>query len=330
MLRILIVGTGSIGERHLRCFGATGRVEAGICEVNESLRRKIAAQYDVAESFDSLGSALEAQWDAAVVATPAPLHVPMATQLARAGVHLLIEKPLSTALDGIDELAGGVQAGKLTAAVAYVCRAHPALAAMKQAIDSGRFGAPLELTAVGGQSFPFYRPAYRQTYYADRTTGGGAIQDALTHVFNAGEWLIGPITRLAADAAHQHLEGVRVEDVVHAICRHGSVPGNYCLNQFQAPDEITITVVCEGGTARFEVHRCRWRWMAEPGGDWHDEALGPMERDDLFIRQAGAFLDAMEGRAPPLCTLDEGLATLKVNLAALASADGGGGMREIG
>jgi predicted dehydrogenase len=91
-----------------------------------------------------------------------------------------------------------------------------------------------------------------------------------------------------------------------------------------------ITVVCEGGTARFELKECRWRWMTQTDGPWQEETFGPMERDDWFIRQEQAFLDALEGKAPVLCTLEEGLHTLKVNLAALASADEGGGMRVVG
>ena len=46
---------------------------------------------------------------------------------------------------------------------------------------------------------------------------------------------------------------------------------------------------------------------------------GPVERDTLFTRQAGSFLDAIEGRGAPLCSLAEGIQTLRVNLAALAS-----------
>ena len=72
---------------------------------------------------------------------------------------------------------------------------------------------------------PTYRPAYREIYYKDRTTGGGAIQDALTHVLNASEWLVGPIRRIAVDAAHQVLEGTTVEDTVHVMARHGGVLG---------------------------------------------------------------------------------------------------------
>ena len=97
--------------------------------------------------------------------------------------------------------------------------------------------------------------------------------------------------------------------------------GNYSINMYQAPTEVTITVVCERGTLRFELHENRWRWMTDPGNDWHNEAMPAMERDDWFIRQENAFLDTLEGKAKPLCTIEEAYQTLKVQLAAIVSAD---------
>ena len=319
--RLLIIGVGSIGLRHLRCFQATGRVRASICEPNEALRLRVAGEQQVERHYADLDAALADRHDAAIIAAPAHLHVPLALRLAQAGVHLLIEKPLSTTLDGIDTLRQALADRHLVAAVAYVYRAHPVLRAMREAIAAGRFGRPVQVIAVGGQHFPTYRPAYREIYYRDRATGGGAIQDALTHVFNAVEWLVGPIDRLAADAAHQVLEGVAVEDTVSVLTRHGPVLGCYSINQHQAPNEMTITVVCERGTARFENHRNRWRWMIHPDEPWHDEPQEPLPRDALFIAQANAFLNTLDGRAAPLCSLDEGIQTLRVNLAALASLD---------
>jgi predicted dehydrogenase len=324
--RVLVIGVGSIGERHLRCFQQTGRCELLFVEINDALRQTIAERYGV-RGFSTLDEALSQRPDAAVVCTPAHLHVTMATKVAETGIHLLIEKPLSTSLDGIDRLRETIERQAIACSVAYVYRAHPVLAVMREAIHSGRFGRPLELVAVSGQHFPTYRPAYREIYYKDRATGGGAIQDALTHVINAGEWLVGPVTRLVADAAHQRLEGVSVEDTVHLVARHGGVLASYSLNQHQAFNENTITVVCEQGTVRFEGHECRWRWLTTPGEAWHDEPLEPLEpleRDSLFVAQASHFLDAVEGKRPVACSLDEGLQTLRVNLAALASAEGGG------
>lgn len=319
--RVLVVGVGSIGERHVRCFLKTGRAAVSICEVNAALREAIGSRNEIVGSFANLDAALDESHDAAVVAVPADQHVRVARQLASAGIDLLIEKPLSTSIDGIDELARQIEQQDRVAAVGYVYRAHPALAAMRQAIVSGTFGKALQLVAVAGQHFPTYRPAYRDTYYRDRGTGGGAIQDALTHVINVGEWILGPINRLVADAEHQRLEGVAVEDVVHVLARHGPVLASYSLNQFQAPNELSITIVCERGAARFELHRQRWRWMLEPDTPWLGDPSIPIERDTLFINQANAFLDSIERRAVPLCSLEEGAQTLRVNLAALKSVD---------
>jgi predicted dehydrogenase len=195
---------------------------------------------------------------------------------------------------------------------------------MREAIASGRFGRPLALIAVAGQHFPLYRPAYAQTYYTKHETGGGAVQDAMTHLINAGEWLLGPVRRVVADVAHQALAGTNVEDTAHVLVRHDDVPASYALNQHQAPNETTIVVVCERGTTRFELHANRWRSMTRPGGEWVDHAAATTpERDALFVRQAGRFLDAIDGVAPPACSLDEGISTLRANLAILESACGG-------
>ncbi len=99
----------------------------------------------------------------------------------------------------------------------------------------------------------------------------------------------------------------------------GGVLGSYSLNQHQAPNEVTLTVICEQGTVRWESHAHRWRWMLRPDEAWHDEPHEPLPRDAAFVTQASRFLDAVEGVTKPLCTLDEGVQTLRVNLAALAS-----------
>jgi predicted dehydrogenase len=245
----------------------------------------------------------------------------MAVEAARRGIHLLIEKPLSTTLDGVEALRDEVTKENIVAAVAYVYRAHPALSAMRDVICSGRFGEIVEIVATAGQNFPFYRPAYRDTYYKNRATGGGAVQDALTHIINAVEWIVGPITELVADAAHQVLEGVDVEDTVHVIARHKTVLSSFSLNQHQAPNEGSLTFIGKTGTARFEIHNNRWRWQTDPADVWHDESAQKLERDTLFTLQAESFLAAIEGAREPLCSLDDGLQTLRVNLNILKSIE---------
>jgi predicted dehydrogenase len=321
LCRVLVVGVGSIGERHVRCFLKTGRASVSICEVNPKLRDEVGRRYEIERVFADVDVALSQSHDAVIIAVPADMHIPMARKAVEADYDVLIEKPLSVCIEGVNDLLQAATQRRRVVAVGYVYRAHPSLSAMRQAIFNGTFGMPVQLVAVAGQSFPTYRPTYRASYYANRATGGGAIQDALTHILNAGEWLVGPIDRLVADADHKLIDGVSVEDVAHILARQGDVLASYALNQFQSPNEVTITVVCERGTARFEYHKHRWRRMAQPDAPWQDEPATGIERDTLFVGQANAFLDAVARRGVPLCDLKDGVQTLHVNLAAIKSVE---------
>lgn len=318
-----MVGAGSIGERHLRCFLATGRSEVAVVEIRPELRDQMHQRY-AAIALETVEAGLAWRPTAAVIATPAPSHVELARTFLEQEAHVLIEKPLALSMQGVPELEELARATRCRCGVAYVYRSHGALAAMRDFVNSGELGNAMQVVVVAGQHFPFYRPAYRETYYANRATGGGAIQDALTHLVNAVEWLVGPTDKLVADAAHRVLEGVEVEDTVGVLARNGRTLVSYALNQHQAPNELTITVACERGTAQCDYHANRWRSLTTPGGSWTERQAEPLERDQLFIRQANQFLDAVEGRGELPCPLADGVTTLRTNLAILRSVDEGG------
>ena len=320
MHSILIIGCGSIGERHLRCFQQTGRAVVSVCDANAQLLNEVSQRYGV-HFFSNLAAALAAQtFDALVICTPAHTHLAIAREGAAHGAALLIEKPLSVTLEGIAETQQAIARSGHFTAVAYVYHCFPWIVAARDFLHSGELGKPLHVSVVAGQHFPTFRPAYRDIYYAHHETGGGAIQDALTHIVNAMEWLIGPMTRVYCDAAHQQLEGVTVEDTVNVTARHGSVLASYAMTQFQAANEAIFEIHCEHGSLKIESHAQRWGSMKLGETAWTWRTAAGLERDDLFIAQANAFLDGMEGFPNPLCTFDEALQTLRFNRAALESA----------
>ena len=317
--RILVIGCGSIGERHLRCFLQTGRAQVVACETNAALLEKITQQYQVT-GFPDVTAALKAErFDGVVVCTPANTHISIALQGLRQGAALLIEKPLSTGLEQVEELRQEIGRRKQFVAVAYVHHFQPGLKAVREALQKGSLGRPLQVASIVGQHFPTFRPAYRQLYYARHETGGGAIQDMMTHLVNAVEWLVGPSTRVYCEAAHQALEGVTVEDTVCASARNGDVLVNYTVNQFQAPNEATFLVHCERGSFKVELHKQRWGIWSHGAAGWEYHPAPVRERDDLFVTQANAFLDGMAGCQTDLSTVEEAAQTLKFNLAALES-----------
>ena len=247
----------------------------------------------------------------------------MALKLLSHGLHLLIEKPLALDTSLVPEVEGAIAKAGRYVGVAYVYHLMPWVAAARAFLQTGALGRILQASVVCGQHFPTFRPAYRDIYYARREHGGGAIQDALTHVANAMEWMIGPCSRLFADAAHQALEGVTVEDTVNVNARHGDLLVSYSLNQFQAPNETTFQIHGERGSVKIEGHLLRWGHLMAGETEWTWHQTPPMERDQMFIAQANAFLDGMEGKPTPLASFAEAVQTLKFNQAALQSADTG-------
>lgn len=317
---LLVIGCGSIGERHLRCFQQTGRCEVSVCDANAKLLGEVSQRYNV-PAHASLKAALATQaFEAMVICTPAHTHLVIAREGAAHGAALLIEKPLSVTLDGLEETRSAIAKSGRFAAVAYVYHCLPWIAAAREFLQQGSFGASLHASIVSGQHFPTFRPAYREIYYTRHETGGGAIQDALTHQVNAMEWLIGPVTRVFCDASHQSLAGVTVEDTVNVTARHGGVLASYAMTQFQAANETIMQIHCEHGSIKIESHAQRWGSMKLGAKDWTWHVTPPLERDDIFIAQANAFLDGMAGRATALCTFDEAVQTLRFNRAALESA----------
>ena len=327
MHSILIVGCGSIGERHLRCFKTTGRAEVTVCDADAVLLRTISERYEVATASDWEKALAAKRFDAVVICTPAHLHVAMATHALERGLHVLIEKPLSQSLAGVAQLIRARDAARRQAAVAYILHVYPLLNQARDFLQRGELGPIRHVTSTSGQYFPGGRPAhavhYSKTYYRDRKMGGGAIQDALTHVANWVESVVGPTDSVMCDCAHQVLPDVTVEDTVNLSARHGDVLVNYTLNQFQAPNESTLQFNTATGSLKIEFHHRRWGTFGLGDKEWSWREVQPGERDTPFIDQASRFLDQIEGRPTSLCSLEAGLQTLRFNLAALASADTG-------
>lgn len=324
MHSILVVGCGSIGERHLRCFQQTGRASVSGCDPSAQLRTTIAKTYDV-ETFADYPTALTPEVDAVVICTPPPLHIPMALAALNAGKHVLIEKPLASDFTGVAELLEAEQKSHGCVAVAYVQHVYPFLQSARQFLHAGTLGPIKHVTFTGGSHFPTGRPAhtvhYSKTYYAQRHTGGGVIQDAVTHMANFVESVIGPTNTIYCDCDHQVLPEVTIEDTVNISARHGDILVNYALNQFQAPSENTLQFHTARGSVKIEYHRQRWGvfYLGDTDWTWHDGAVP--ERDTHFQAQAHAFLDQIDGQPARLCSLAAAVQTLRFNLAAIASAD---------
>jgi predicted dehydrogenase len=324
-VHILIIGGGSIGERHLRSFLRHEGVACSLAEPAEARRRELEVAYAIRQSHASWEEADFSRIDGAVICAPTDLHVTLLHRLIDAGVDTLCEKPLSTNLKEIPELLQKVEASSTTTAVAFCFRHHPAIEEMKQRIDSGDLGTIHAAHYYGGQYWPEARTQWPPAYAMSRETGGGAIPDHMVHQINILEWLMGPVASVSAFQRHLSLSDIPTEDFGTTTLRfqRGSVAVlTLCLFKF---DPLTyIQVVGDAGTAAYDYLEESMQTFTRKAKKWERGAERCPNRDHMFYLQAGHFLRCLRNEATPRCTVAEAARTLDVVQAALKSSDGNG------
>jgi predicted dehydrogenase len=329
---ILIAGLGSMGRRHLKNLRALGwqhiRVyRTGRSTLPDADLAAVAADTDVVVDYDLKG-ALAHHPVAVIVANPSALHVPVALEAARAGAHLLVEKPLACDLDGVSELEDAVLAERLVVLVGFQFRFHPGLRQIKRWMDAGAIGAVISAQAHWGESLRDMHPweDYRASYAARRTLGGGVLL-TLCHPFDYLRWLLGAIEHVSAVESRHDSLGLGVDSSVEVNLRFAcGASGHVHLDFFQRPREHRLMIIgTEGALLWNDDDHVARRYGApsrSEARDWETVAAPEgFERNEMFVDEMRHFLACVRGEEQPLCTLEDGRAALEVTLAAKRSID---------
>jgi predicted dehydrogenase len=316
--RVLLVGSGSIGRRHL----------ANLREMLPGapvtlLRRPGAPSLDPAvagavdQVVDRLEDALAARPDLAVVAGPATTHVAQALALADAAVPMLIEKPLSVDLAGCDELAARCRANGVPVVVGYTLRYHPGVGALADRLHGGAIGRPLLLRAEVGQYLPDWRPGhdYRTTVTAQRSLGGGALLE-LSHELDLARALLGMPVAVSAQLARVGDLEIDTEDTVELVLRHhpgagGEAVSSIHLDLLQRPFRRSLRVTGTDGALALDLAAGTLERIATDGTV---EALPfprPADRNELYRAELADLLAAIDGGTPRV-GLADGIATMRI------------------
>jgi len=211
-MKALVVGTGSIGQRHLRNLRALGVERLLAVDPAEERRNRIVQELG-AEAFDTLDDALARRPQVVLICTPPHLHTPAAQQALTVGAHVFIEKPIAASLDGLDELLAEARRRSRHVCVGYNLRFNPGLRQLKAMLDEGRIGRILAIRAEFGQYLPDWRPAraYRDSYSA-RASEGGVLRDLIHEIDYAG-WLFGWPEGVSARLRNLGRLGIEAEEL---------------------------------------------------------------------------------------------------------------------
>ncbi len=324
--RLLIVGHGSIGQRHLRIARAL-LPEADIrvlrhqpCESTPKYANGCMSSMDEALAFTP---------QAAVIANPSTFHMQTVQPLAEAGVHLLVEKPLAASLEGVGQLLTTCATNKLVLMTAYNLRFLPSLQEYRRLIQSGRIGKVTSVRCEIGQYLPSWRPAsdYRQGVSASRALGGGALLE-LSHEIDYLRWIFGEVAWVKASMSRQSNLEIDVEDTVHLILgfvadtEGRALIANLNMDIVRHDTTRQCLAIGEHGSLRWDGVTGVVELFPAGSTAWERVFAHTPQRDESYIAEWRHFLACIRDDVAPLISGQDGLKALNIIEAARRSAAG--------
>lgn len=318
--RVLVVGCGSIGRRHIRNLRALGIRDFILCDTSEESLKAASVGLENPVLTTKFKSALLQGPGAAVICTPSSLHLQMALELARHGVHLLIEKPLSDTLEGIEELERAVEERGLVAMMAMCYRFHPVFQQVKSLIMSEVVGKIYHVNYFGGHYLPDWHPNadYRMEYAARKKLGGGVILTSI-HGLDNIRWLFGEV-----EEAHAFVDKVSdlemdVEDLATAIFRlRGGIYVNWQTDFLQRANQHRMVIAGSRGTIRADFLTGVVETYSTELGQWYSGRVA-FQVNDMYESEARHFFDCIEKKVAPAADVKDGHKTMRLALAVKGS-----------
>ncbi len=248
-MRVAVIGIGKMGLLHAGILNALDGVElVAMSDTSKYLLGMVRNLKPVAVHDDYLRMLDREKPDAAVIATPVQLHVPMMRECTQRGIHFLVEKPLSLDAPEAESLVREVAERRLTTMVGYMLRFAETFRQAKQVIDGGALG---RIQRIEGTSYvaQLFKPG-KGWRYTRAASGGGVVIGQATHLIDLLHWYFGDPVRVSATSQHLYSEGV--EDAAHgqfefAGGAHGWFDCSWSRRHHRLL-EIEVRVQAENGT----------------------------------------------------------------------------------
>jgi UDP-N-acetyl-2-amino-2-deoxyglucuronate dehydrogenase len=252
LVRVALLGCGRISQTHFDAIRDVDDLElAAVCDTIEERAREAGSRNDV-PWFTSYAKMLaDVPCEAVAICTPSGLHPPHGIQAARAGKHVICEKPMAITLSAADELVHACDEQGVHLFVVKQNRLNPAVQLVKRALDRGRFGRLYLANTTVRWTRPqeYYDQApWRGTWEFD----GGAFMNQASHYVDLIQWLAGPVESVIAKTATL-ARRIETEDTGIAVLRFRSgALGVIEVTMLTYPKNLegSLTLLGEKGTVR--------------------------------------------------------------------------------
>mgnify|MGYP005844190347 CR=1 FL=1 len=335
MVRVGLAGLGFMGGTHAQCHAALPNAElVAVADPEPDRRQQFADTYGM-QAFPSLEAMLEgAELDMVDICMPTYLHEQAVVTAAKAGKHVLCEKPMALTEADCDAMIAAVQQAGVKFMVGHVIRFWPEYTVIKEILDSGRYGRVRWASASRLSPPPTW--SWREWIF-DQNLSGGAALDLHIHDLDFLAWILGtPKTVFAAGvrAAKGGLDNIWTTTTGHAGGAVGFAEGSLDLTA-GFPFTMGLRIALEGAAIEFNSRLTPSVLVALPDGSVeHPEvpavqvpatagagSAGNISALGGYFIEVKYFVDCVDkGEPPTVVTPEEAKQAVRLCVAATKSA----------
>ena len=321
-LRAGLVGLGMMGRHHARVLSSLTNVElVAVCDPMGD-PHKAAGDRTVLKTVKEL---IDTGIDYAMIAAPTAFHEELALELAEAGIHAMVEKPLAIDTQSAEKITAAFKAKGLVGAVGHIERYNPALQQLRMRLEKNELGEVYQIATR------------RQGPFPARIADVGVIKDLATHDIDLTAWVAGSeFKSIAARTAHK--SGRPHEDLVAAtgLLANGIITSHLVNWLTPFKERLTIvtgergTLVADTLTADLTLYTnasvaTQWDSVSAFRGVSEGEVVRyAFPKIEPLLVEHESFRDAvlgLPGATEKIVTMEQGLATVAVAQAMIESAN---------
>ena len=314
MKKILVVGYGSIGKRHVENLLSISNLEIIVCTKRNDIN-KLKKHTKV---YHTINQSLKEKPDIGIIANETSLHIPTAIKLAKEGLDLFLEKPLSNSLKDVEKLHAIVKKKKLITQMGCNLRFHPCIKKIKSLIEQQKIGKIISAQVQNCSYLPDYHPweDYRKGYAARKDLGGGIILTQI-HEIDYMYWFFQDVENVISMSGKLSDLDIKVEDYVSSLLKfRNKIIGELHMDYFQRPDFKSCQIRGTKGEIYWDsdnncvniynMNKKRWKTEME---------IKNYQRNFSYVEQLKHFLQCVKQRKKTINDLEQGIVTLKIALA---------------
>jgi len=313
MKKILVVGYGSVGKRHVTNLLSNTNSEIIICTKRKDL--KLGKSVKICQTIEN---ALKEKPDIGFITNETSYHLPIARKLAENGLDLFIEKPLSDSFTDVRDLMITVKKNHLITQMGCNFRFHPCLQKIKEIIDSGKLGRILSVQVESGSYLPDWHPYedYSKGYAARKDLGGGIVLTCI-HEIDYLYWFFGNVKEAFSITGKLSDLHVTADDMAAIILKFkNNIIAEVHLDYFQRPDFKKCKIKGIDGTIQWDSDSNEVKFYQKNRKKWVQlMKLNNFRRNQMFVDEIKHFIKCVNKHESTMNDIVQGVETLKICLA---------------